>query len=98
MRHAPGVSPYATATLPAEFDRLIQAGPACYTYYLRVRDDAAGLHQLLADLDADRFILVTAGRVTPRQVARMHSRLAAIAPCTARGVTAGEHAKTLAGV
>ena len=29
------------ATLTAEFDRLIQAGPACYTYCLRIRDDAA---------------------------------------------------------
>ena len=92
------MSPYPAATLTAEFDRLIQAGPACYPYYLRIRDDAAGLHQLLADLDADRFILVTDRMVTARQVGRMHSRLTAIAPCTAQGVTAGEHAKTLAGV
>lgn len=89
---------YPAATLTAEFDRPIQAGPACYTYCLRIRDDAAGLHQLLADLDADRFILITDKKAPARMVGRMHSRLAAIAPCTAQAITAGERAKTLAGV
>ena len=86
------------ATLTAEFDRLIQVGPARYTYYLRLREDAARLRQLLADLDADRFILLTDKKVPARHLARMHSRLSAVAPCTMQAVTPGEHAKTLAGV
>ena len=64
------------ATLTAEFDQLLQFGPASFTYYLRIREDAATLHQLLAGLDADRFILITDKKAPPRQVARMHSRLA----------------------
>jgi 3-dehydroquinate synthetase len=81
------------ATLTAEFDRLIQFGPARFTYYLRIREDAATLHQLLAGLDADRFILITDKNAPARQVARMHGRLAAVAPCTVRAVAPGGHAK-----
>jgi 3-dehydroquinate synthase/2-deoxy-scyllo-inosose synthase len=86
------------ATLTAEFERLIQFGPASFTYYLRIREDAATLHQLLADLDADRFILITDKKAPARQVARMHSRLAAVAPCTVQAVPPGEHTKTLTGL
>jgi 3-dehydroquinate synthetase len=86
------------ATLTAEFDRLIHYGPVGYTYYLRMREDAATLHQLLADLDADRFILITDKKAPVRQVARMQGRLAAVAPCTMQSITRGEHAKTLTGV
>ena len=86
------------ATLTAEFDRLIQVGPARYTYYLRLREDAARLRQLLADLAADRFILLTDKKVPARHLARMHARLSAVAPCTMQAVTPGEDAKTLAGV
>ena len=86
------------ATLTAEFDRLIQFGPASFTYYLRIREDAATLHQLLAGLDADRFILITDKKAPARQVARMHSRLAAVAPCTVQAVPPGEHTKTLTGL
>ena len=64
------------ATLTAEFERLIQFGPASFSYYLRIREDAATLHRLLADLGADRFILITDKKAPPRQVARVHSRLA----------------------
>ncbi len=70
------------AALTAEFDRLIQFGPARYTYHLRLRDDAAGLRRLLAGLDADRFVLVTDTNVPARHVARIRDRLAAVAPCT----------------
>ena len=86
------------ATLTAEFDRLIHFGPLSFTYHLRIRDDAAGLHQLLADLDADRFILITDKMTPARQVARVHTRLAALAPCAVQAITPGKRAKTLAGV
>ena len=86
------------ATLTAEFDRLLEFGPVGYTYYLRIREDTAGLHRLLAGLDADRFVLITDRTVPARQVARMHARLAALAPCTMRAVAAGERGKTLTGV
>jgi len=86
------------ATLTAEFERLIQFGPASFSYYLRIREDAATLHQLLAGLDADRFILITDKKAPARQVARMHSRLAAVVPCTVQAVPPGEHTKTLTGL
>jgi 3-dehydroquinate synthetase len=86
------------ATLTAEFDQLIRFGPAHFTYYLRIRDDTARLHQLLADLDADRFILITDKKVPARQVARMRDRLTAVAPCTVQAVPPGEHTKTLTGL
>jgi 3-dehydroquinate synthase/2-deoxy-scyllo-inosose synthase len=86
------------ATLTAEFDRLIQVGPARFTYYLRLRDDAVRLHELLADTGADRFILITDRKAPARHVARMQSRLAAIAPCTVQAVTAGEDTRTLNGL
>ena len=86
------------ATLTAEFDQLIQFGPASFTYYLRIREDAATLHQLLAGLDADRFILITDKKAPPRQVARMLSRLTAVAPCTVQAVPPGEHTRTLSGL
>ncbi len=54
-----------SAVLTAEFDRVIQFGPARYSYYLRIRDDTATLRRLLADLDADRFALVTGKKVPP---------------------------------
>jgi 3-dehydroquinate synthetase len=93
------------ATLTAEFDRLIRSGAAHFTYHLRIREDAAKLHQLLAGLDADRFTLITDKKVPSRQaarmhgqVARMHGRLTAVAPCTVQAVPPGEHSKTLNGL
>src|SRR5581483_5397799 len=86
------------ATLTAEFDRHIQVGPASFTYYLRMRDDAVRLHELLADTGADRFILVTDKKAPARHVARLHTRLTAIAPCTVQPVTPGEDTKTLDGL
>ena len=71
------------ATLTAEFDRLIQVGPARYTYYLRLREDAARLRQLLAGLEADRFILLTDKKVPARHLARMHARLRGAGASTA---------------
>jgi 3-dehydroquinate synthase/2-deoxy-scyllo-inosose synthase len=53
---------------------------------------------LLADLEADRFILLTDKKVPARHLARMHARLSGVAPCTMQAVTPGEDAKTLAGV
>src|SRR6516164_4168768 len=87
-----------TAVLTAEFDRLIRFGATQYSYYLRIRDDAATLRQLLAGLDADRFVLVTDRRVPVRHAARMRAAVAAVAPCTVVTITPREHAKTLATV
>jgi 3-dehydroquinate synthase/2-deoxy-scyllo-inosose synthase len=87
-----------TAVLTAEFDRLIQFGTARYSYYLRIRDDAATLRQLLAGLDADRFVLVTDRKVPVRHAARLRAAVAAVAPCTVVAITPREHAKTLATV
>ncbi len=75
------------ATLTAEFDRLIQFGPARYPYYLRIRDDAGTLRALLADMDADRFVLVTDTNVPARHVARIRGRLTAVAPVTVLALT-----------
>ncbi len=87
-----------TATLTAEFDRLLEFGAARFTYYLRIRDDAARLHQLLTGLDADRFILIADKKTPARQVGRMHARLTAAAPCSLQVITSSEHAKSLTGV
>jgi 3-dehydroquinate synthase/2-deoxy-scyllo-inosose synthase len=65
---------------------------------LRIRDDAATLRQLLAGLDADRFVLVTDRKVPVRHAARMRAAVAAVAPCTVVAITPREHAKTLATV
>jgi 3-dehydroquinate synthetase len=87
-----------TATLTAEFDRLLEFGAARFTYYLRIRDDAARLHQLLTGLDADRFILIADKKTPGRQVGRMHTRLAAVAPCSLQVIAGGDRAKSLTGV
>ena len=65
---------------------------------MRIRDDAATLRQLLAGLDADRFVLVTDRKVPVRHAARMRAAVAAVAPCTQVAITGREHAKTLATV
>ena len=67
-----------TAVLTAEFDRLIRFGATQYSYYLRIRDDSATLRKLLAQLEADRFVLVTDRKVPVRYVARMRQTVAAV--------------------
>ncbi|MET9232357.1 2-deoxy-scyllo-inosose synthase [Lentzea sp. NPDC003310] len=79
------------------FDREVRFGDVAYEF--SVRSGAASWRDLkrrLAQLDADRFVIVADSGLTRETVAEVESHIAAIAPSTTLTVHADEKQKTLA--